>query len=606
MLLAASRCPSRRCGARSRRRSTRWSSSLAAPTARTVGRSPSWVRARSFGVARVHAVRTTTGVLVAVAAGQPARRAGSIWRRRCAGMTRVRWPARVGRRPSRAAVGVVLSVGLIRLARLSPTQPIGACPRPAQPVATSRVRGGRVGCGRRACPGRRRGSAGLVARRARRGLLAGGLDLGVRAARRSVPCSSAGRSGSSRRADGARDAVPPSSRRARLVAAELRTGGTVIGARDSRLRRWTARRAEFRRVNRRARSGAPLDDALAAWATERRDPGVTNAAGRSCCRGNRRTGSRRSTVSRRRCAIAPRSRPRPGRSRRRRAVGDRRRELAGRVRRCCAVLDPRQVRVLTDTTFGLLCPRRRAHPRSARQASGSAASCGPGAARCGPRRAHSTAGVRLGARSCSSWRSDSCGAVRRVRPRPRNSERGHGASGSRLAWSRARVLPLGPVRSGARGWISIRSGRRRDDQLARSCRRRSICSRRGGGRGATPFERSRSPRGGRRRPLARRSAAVLATCRLGASFETALANSARRDPRMAPLTSVLATGIRLGAAVNDSLARLAAESRRDLRRRAEAGPGRCRCGCSSPSSSSCSPFGLLTVVPAVAAGFRGL
>ena len=100
--------------------------------------------------------------------------------------------------------------------------------------------------------------------------------------------------------------------------------------------------------------------------------------------------------------------------------------------------------------------------------------------------------------------------------------------------------------------------------------------------------------------------AVLATCRLGASFETALRGAARRDPKLAPLTSVIATGAQLGAAVNDALARLAAESRRDLRRRAEERARTVPVRLLFPLVFLVLPaFGLLTVVPAVAAGFRG-
>ena len=69
---------------------------------------------------------------------------------------------------------------------------------------------------------------------------------------------------------------------------------------------------------------------------------------------------------------------------------------------------------------------------------------------------------------------------------------------------------------------------------------------------------------------------------------------------------MIATGARLGAAVDDALARLAAESRRDLRRRAEARARTVPVRLLFPLVFLVLPaFGLLTVVPAVAAGFRG-
>jgi pilus assembly protein TadC len=166
---------------------------------------------------------------------------------------------------------------------------------------------------------------------------------------------------------------------------------------------------------------------------------------------------------------------------------------------------------------------------------------------------------------------------------------------------------LGPVGRVLRGWMRIRSGRRRDDQLARELPAAVDLLAVAVSAGATPFGAVEIAARWAPPTVGASFAGLLATCRLGASFETALANTARRDPRLAPLTSVLATGIRLGAAVNDSLARLAAESRRDLRRRAEARARTVPVRLLFPLVFLVLPaFGLLTVVPAVAAGFRGL
>jgi Flp pilus assembly protein TadB len=181
---------------------------------------------------------------------------------------------------------------------------------------------------------------------------------------------------------------------------------------------------------------------------------------------------------------------------------------------------------------------------------------------------------------------------------------------ARESWARssARLLrALGPVGRVVRGWMRVRSGRRRDDQLARELPAAVDLLAVAVSAGATPF--GAVEVAARWAPPAAGAsfATVLATCRLGASFETALANAARRDPRLAPLTAILATGVRLGAAVNDSLARLAAESRRDLRRRAEAHARTVPVRLLFPLVFLVLPaFGLLTVVPAVAAGFHGL
>ncbi len=101
-------------------------------------------------------------------------------------------------------------------------------------------------------------------------------------------------------------------------------------------------------------------------------------------------------------------------------------------------------------------------------------------------------------------------------------------------------------------------------------------------------------------------ASVLTACRLGATFDGALRQAAQRDATLAPLASVLRTGTRLGAPVNDALARLAAEARRDLRRRAETRARTVPVRLLFPLVFLVLPaFGLLTVVPAVAAGFHG-
>jgi pilus assembly protein TadC len=166
---------------------------------------------------------------------------------------------------------------------------------------------------------------------------------------------------------------------------------------------------------------------------------------------------------------------------------------------------------------------------------------------------------------------------------------------------------LGPLGRVVRGWARIRTDRRRDAQLARELPAAIDLLAVAVSAGSTPFGAVETAARWAPPTVGSSFAAVLATCALGASFEVALGNAARRDRRLAPLTSVLATGARLGAAVNDSLARLAAECRRDLRRRAEARARTVPVRLLFPLVFLVLPaFGLLTVVPAVAAGFRGL
>jgi Flp pilus assembly protein TadB len=181
------------------------------------------------------------------------------------------------------------------------------------------------------------------------------------------------------------------------------------------------------------------------------------------------------------------------------------------------------------------------------------------------------------------------------------------AGGPPSGWVVRVLQPLGSFGRVLRGWIRIRSRRRRDDQLARELPAAVDLLAVAVSAGATPFGAVEIAARWAPPTVGASFSTVLATCRFGASFETALANTARHDPRIAPVASVLTTGARLGAAVNDSLARLAAESRRDLRRRAEARARTVPVRLLFPLVFLVLPaFGLLTVVPAVAAGFRGL
>jgi tight adherence protein C len=170
-----------------------------------------------------------------------------------------------------------------------------------------------------------------------------------------------------------------------------------------------------------------------------------------------------------------------------------------------------------------------------------------------------------------------------------------------------RVLDVvGPVGRVVRASTQRRAHRRRDDRLARELPAAIDLLAVAVSAGSTPFGAVEIAARWAPPTVGRSLETVLATCRLGASFEAALSRAARHDPRLAPLTAVLATGAGLGAAMNDALARLAAETRRDLRRRAEARARTVPVRLLFPLVFLVLPaFGLLTVVPAVAAGFRG-
>ena len=100
---------------------------------------------------------------------------------------------------------------------------------------------------------------------------------------------------------------------------------------------------------------------------------------------------------------------------------------------------------------------------------------------------------------------------------------------------------------------------------------------------------------------------VLRACALGVGFADALRRAADAAPRLAPLADALLTSDRLGAPVGPALARLAAEERAALRRRAEAHARRVPVRLLFPLVFMVLPaFVLLTVVPGLAAGLARL
>jgi len=106
--------------------------------------------------------------------------------------------------------------------------------------------------------------------------------------------------------------------------------------------------------------------------------------------------------------------------------------------------------------------------------------------------------------------------------------------------------------------------------------------------------------------LAGRLREVRRACSLGRGFEGALDDLATAIPRLRPLADAMLASERFGAPVGDALARLAAEQRTSLRRRAETRARTVPVRLLFPLVFLVLPaFGLLTVVPAVLGGLGG-
>ncbi|HEU5302074.1 MAG TPA: type II secretion system F family protein [Acidimicrobiia bacterium] len=94
--------------------------------------------------------------------------------------------------------------------------------------------------------------------------------------------------------------------------------------------------------------------------------------------------------------------------------------------------------------------------------------------------------------------------------------------------------------------------------------------------------------------------------RLGRSFSDALDDAVAAMPALASVADALLVSDRFGSPVGDALTRLASDLRADLRRRAEARARTVPVRLLFPLVFLVLPaFGLLTVVPAVAAGLAG-
>lgn len=104
--------------------------------------------------------------------------------------------------------------------------------------------------------------------------------------------------------------------------------------------------------------------------------------------------------------------------------------------------------------------------------------------------------------------------------------------------------------------------------------------------------------------IAERLDRVRRACDLGSGLGQALESLAAETPLLGPLSDALLTSDRYGAAVRESLGRLATEERAALRRRAEARARTVPVRLLFPLVFLVLPaFGLLTVAPALLAGF---
>jgi pilus assembly protein TadC len=214
-----------------------------------------------------------------------------------------------------------------------------------------------------------------------------------------------------------------------------------------------------------------------------------------------------------------------------------------------------------------------------------------------------------------AWGGLVLAAGRRVSARAAASDRARALgddAGPATRWPNGTAIDDALARLGIVGGVALGARRRRvaarrDRRLARELPAAIDLLAVAMSAGATPFGAVEAVARWSPPAIGESFGAVVVACGLGASFEHAMTDAARRDARLGPLVTVIAGGSRLGAAVNDALARLAGEARRDLRRRAEARARTVPVRLLFPLVFLVLPaFGLLTVVPAVVAGFHGL
>ena len=164
-----------------------------------------------------------------------------------------------------------------------------------------------------------------------------------------------------------------------------------------------------------------------------------------------------------------------------------------------------------------------------------------------------------------------------------------------------------PIRRVVGGFLRLRASRRRDAALARELPVVLDLLGVAVGAGCTPYLAVEVAVRWAPPVVAARLTSVIQACTLGVAFEVALDDLARAVPLLRPLADALLASERLGAPVGRALARLSAEERASLRRRAESHDRKVPVRLLFPLVFLVLPaFVLLTVVPGLAAGLGRL
>jgi tight adherence protein C len=178
-------------------------------------------------------------------------------------------------------------------------------------------------------------------------------------------------------------------------------------------------------------------------------------------------------------------------------------------------------------------------------------------------------------------------------------------SGDRFRpWLRAIRRATGPVGRVVAGLMALRRARRADAVLASDLPVTIDVLSVGVAAGCTPYLAVESAARWAPASTATLLSEVLHSSGLGVGFGDALDELGSRTPRLRPLARALQVADHTGAPVAPALERLAAEQRSDLRRRAEERARKVPVRLLFPLVFLVLPaFGLLTVVPALLAGF---
>jgi hypothetical protein len=183
----------------------------------------------------------------------------------------------------------------------------------------------------------------------------------------------------------------------------------------------------------------------------------------------------------------------------------------------------------------------------------------------------------------------------------------HTSSRRALALPKAVVRALGPIGRVARGGHDRRRTRDGERALQRELPVVLDLLAVAVGAGCTPYQAVEVASRWAPPGVGAAFVAVIRACGLGASFEAALDDAVAQAPPLQPVAEALLASDRLGAPVAPALARLAAEERSALRRRAEAHARRVPVRLLFPLVFLVLPaFVLLTLVPGLASGLGRL